>query len=206
MKKLIVTAIGFTALLFSAQAQETRKQNNQSGQRHEKHHMAKELNLTEAQKEQLKTNRESMRAQLADLEKNDQLTVKEYRSKKAEIQKDQKAKMDNILTEEQKQKFAATKMGRHGKDGKHRSFNPDHLKASLNLSDDQVTRLKQNREQKKAALQSIREDKQLTPEQKKEKMSAVKSQSKTFYKETLTPDQYEKMESMKKDRVKKSRK
>lgn len=206
MKKIIVTFIGLAGLFASAQAQETRKQTERPEERQHKEYMARELNLTDAQKEELKSNRELMRSQLADLEKNDQLTVKEYRLKKAAIQKDQKEKMDKLLTEEQKKSLATKKIGKHGKDGKHRSLNAEQMRSSLGLSDEQVARLKINEEKNKAAFQSIREDKGLTPDQKKEKMKEVKIQSKAFYKETLTPEQLEKMKSLKKERGNRLRK
>ena len=199
MKKVIVLAIGLTGLVFSSQAQETRKQPEHSTH-HRQTHLYKELNLTEEQKTQLKANRESSRAKLAELEKNENLTVKEYKVRKAEIHKSQNEKMDQVLTAEQKLTLSNAKMNHQGRFGEHHRFDMDKMKSSLNLSEEQVSKLKQYQEKRKSEIQSIRADKQLTPEDRKERMKEIKSQSKSFYKETLTPEQFEKLQSMKKQK------
>src|SRR5688572_1817154 len=143
MKKVIVLAIGLTGLVLSSQAQDTRKQSEHPTHQRQKH-IYKELNLTEEQKKQLKVNRESSRAQLAELEKNENLTVKEYKARKAEIHKSQKDKMDQLLTEEQKSVLSNARMNRQGRFGEHHRFDADKMKSDLNLSEEQVSKLKQH--------------------------------------------------------------
>lgn len=62
----------------------------------------KALNLSASQKEQLKAARQNTNTQLAALNKNDQMTVKDFKESKAEILKSQKQQMAGILTEDQK--------------------------------------------------------------------------------------------------------
>ncbi|MBL7747407.1 MAG: hypothetical protein JNM19_08295, partial [Chitinophagaceae bacterium] len=76
---------------------------------HDRHEMMKQLNLTDAQKEQFKTQREEFRKKMEDLKKNDNITVKEWKSKMEGLRKEQKAKMETILTTEQKTKMEQLK-------------------------------------------------------------------------------------------------
>lgn len=204
MKKVIVLAIGLTGLVFSSNAQETGTQ-PQHSTHHRQKFTHKNLNLTEAQKEQLKAHRQSSRAQLAELEKNENLTVKEYKARKAEIRKSQKEQMDQLLTEEQKLALSNAGMNREGRSSEHHRFNMDKMKSSLNLSEEQVSKLKQHQNKRKIEIQAIKGDKQLTAEERKERMKEIKVESKTLYKEILTPAQFEKMQLMKKEKVRKQK-
>jgi Spy/CpxP family protein refolding chaperone len=203
MKKILIGMFAFSAMIFSAGAQETRKQVDKPGRGHGEGKMiTKDLNLTEAQKEQMKVARETYRAQLAELEKNENITVKEYKTRKAAIHKEQKEKMDNLLTAEQKNRLATRKHQHHGK-GKHdmhKGANLEVMKSRLNLSDDQVSRLKASQEKRKEAFKAIKDNQQLSEVEKKAQMKALKEESKAAYKSILTPEQFQKMEEMKKDK------
>lgn len=62
----------------------------------------KALNLTEDQKTQFKTQNESFRKKMEELKKNDNITVKDWKSKAENLRKEHKSKIDGILTSEQK--------------------------------------------------------------------------------------------------------
>jgi Spy/CpxP family protein refolding chaperone len=108
MKKIVAVLLAFAGFIFSASAQETPET---KGFHHQHKHgmMMKELNLTADQQQQLKANRDSYQKQWMDLNKNENITVKESRDKKAELRKQQKEKMMTILTPEQKTKLEQLK-------------------------------------------------------------------------------------------------
>lgn len=80
--------------------------------------MAQELNLTEAQKTQLKSLHEQQRAQMEAL-KNEALTVDQRRAKMKELHTSFKTQTQAILTPEQQAKMQELKQKRGGKRGKH---------------------------------------------------------------------------------------
>ncbi|MCU1306778.1 MAG: hypothetical protein JWN45_1473 [Acidobacteriaceae bacterium] len=66
----------------------------------------------------------------------------------------------------------------------------------LNLTADQQAKIKQIREQDRASMKAIRDDKSLTPEQRQEKIRALRVSMKRDMDAVLTPDQLQKMAKM----------
>jgi Spy/CpxP family protein refolding chaperone len=198
MKRIIVLtlALAITGLTLSAQqTRETKhKKGNEMhhGQKREKGKMMKELNLTDAQKAQMKAEREAGKAKIEALEKQENLTVKEMKDRKAALQQEQKAKMETVLTPEQKNKREAQK---NEMKEKHAAM----MKEKLGLSNEQAANLKAHNDETHSKLKAIRDNQSLNMEQKKEQMKAVKEASKTQRKNILTAEQMQKMEDMKKE-------
>ena len=114
MKKILAGLVVLTmAFTISAAAQNAAPQTknktsfNHKGNHH--HGMSSQLNLTESQKSQLKANREDYKKQLDELNKNESITVKEFRDKKYALKKEQKQKFLALLTPEQKTKLEQLK-------------------------------------------------------------------------------------------------
>ena len=77
--------------------------------------LAKQLNLSDEQKKQAQANKVALKQKMKELNKNESITVKEQRDRKDALRKEQKAKMQALLTPEQKTKMAelkATKMAK----------------------------------------------------------------------------------------------
>jgi Spy/CpxP family protein refolding chaperone len=122
MKRFVVSLFAILMIGVAAQAQE--KSGTQDGKQHHKRHgkhhkreIAKELNLSDAQKEQLKSIREESRKQLAELKKNENITVKEAKERRKAIHDQQRTKMQSLLTAEQKQKMEQLKLEHKNKRG-----------------------------------------------------------------------------------------
>ena len=77
-----------------------------------------------------------------ELNKNENITVKESRDKKEALRKEQKEKMLAILTPEQKTKLEQLKKDREVKREAMTSKRLDKMKTKLNLSDDQMAKIK----------------------------------------------------------------
>lgn len=204
MKKIVVVMVAFASFIGSATAQELRKM------KHHQHHnengmLMKKLNLSESQKEQLKAYHENYKKQLIALNKNEAITVKESRDKKALWQKEQKEKMMSLLTEDQKTKLVQLKKEREIKQNVMTAKRLDKIKTRLNLSDEQVAKIKATTQNEHAQFKVIKENDQLSRSEKKDQFIALKEQNKNDFKDILTPEQISKMEEMKKGRMNKTR-
>jgi Spy/CpxP family protein refolding chaperone len=212
MKKLITGLFAVSTLVFSASAQVKRHPkdlipNNQEqvndkesrpghgfGNKGEIMH---KLNLTEQQRTQLKTINEQAKAKMQDLKKDGNISMNDFKARREAIMKDRKDQTMAILTPEQKTQLEALKSQKQEGNAAFQTKRMDKLKGELNLSQDQVGKLKAKNEEFKQRLDAIRNDNTLTPEQKKTKLQALREERKAYMESTLTPEQKKKFEEIK---------
>ncbi|MDB5202628.1 MAG: hypothetical protein JWQ27_2037 [Ferruginibacter sp.] len=221
MKKILALSLAFSAVVFTASAQEQRaKQADQQGQHQRRggDQMMKDLNLTEAQKTQMKANREEAKQKMDALKNDKSLSDADLKTRRAALMQEQKQKMESILTADQKAKMAASRAQWEGKKGDMKgdkgkmkgdrgqmhAKRAEEMKAKLGLSDDQSAKLKAQHEATKAQMQAIKNDNSLSKEARKEKMKAIKENAKTQRNNILTADQQKKMDEFKKEGHKKA--
>lgn len=108
MKKIVTTfaLIAAIALGTQAQAQNPSEQKDGKFRQMERY---KDLNLSDAQKTDIKKINTDFRAQMETLNKNENITVKEMKEKKIALQKERQTAFQNVLTPEQKTKFQEMK-------------------------------------------------------------------------------------------------
>ena len=210
MKRFVTVLLAAGAFVFSAGAQETRKEKDKSHAQQPRHHYKKnritsQLNLTAEQKEQMKANRDATKKQMMDLEKDENITVKEYKVRKAAIRKEQKEKMTSLLTAEQKEQLVKQKADKKAGFDKKREARLEKMKSTLNLSDVQLSDLKSNREAQQLKFKDIRSNEKLSEVEKKEKFKELKDQHKAEFKKILTEEQLKKWEETKKHRSTRSK-
>jgi len=122
MKKLITGIAIILAMTMGAQAQDT----TQSKFGRDKPRMEdryKELNLTDAQKAEVKTINASFREKMDNLKKETSLGEKEMKDKKKAISMEHRSAFENVLTAEQKTKFAEMRKERKEKGGHRKGGN-----------------------------------------------------------------------------------
>lgn len=209
MKKYLIALSAFTIITVTVNAQTKRNttddanitHHNKMGeknQRHDRGMMMKELNLSNAQKQQAKSVREDYKAQYKQLDENkSSLSQQDYQTKKEQIRKEQRSKFESILTADQKSKMADLKKDQMAKRHSMHKKNRGKMKTTLNLTDDQVSKLKSQHENFKAQAQAIKENKSLTDEQKKENLMDLRKRSREDEKTILTAEQLQKKEEMK---------
>lgn len=189
------------------QMQEGRDHHMQKGGKHHGQNMdMQKLNLTEDQKAKFKSQRENIHKQMEELKKNDNITVKEYRSKMESIRKEHKASTENILTGEQKgqlEKMKAEGKAKAKTMGKERA---EKMKANLGLTDEQSAKMESNRKAMGKKMKAIRENKLLSDQQKKENMKELMKKQKENMKSVLTEEQLKKLKEMKHQRPEGERK
>jgi Spy/CpxP family protein refolding chaperone len=200
--------MGF-AIVVSVKAQEIpERKMDKPGMHHGKHDrgmrdrhdrmkmMAKDLNLTEQQKAQLKKNREDLRSRFEALKKEDNITVKEYRSRMENLRKEQKNSFESVLTGEQKAIIEKKKTDAKGRFDHMADKRMEGMKTRLGLTDEQAVQMKKNREEMQSRLKAIREDKTLSAEQKKEAFKTEMKAQREKNNSILTEDQKKKMKEM----------
>jgi len=202
MKKLLAIALSFSLFTLTANAQVSRNSNEQNKVQRDSLHkrngnMMKDLNLTEAQKAQLKESRQSAKQQMDAIKNDASLSQDQKKTKMQELRESQREKMNSILTPDQK-----AKMHPERKDWKHKNMGQKghhQMKADLNLTDAQKSQMKENNEIMKQQREAIKNDVSLTDTQKKEKMQQLHKAQKEKMNSILTPDQKAKMQENKKD-------
>jgi Spy/CpxP family protein refolding chaperone len=199
MKKAFATLLAISVISFSALAQEKREIKHPGGHpmMHHPGKMLRELNLTAEQKKQLKVNRELFKQKMQELNKNEDITVKEFRDRKAVLMKEQKAKMEALLTSEQKNKLEMLKTQQKMKKDEHFARHLDKMKTELGLNEDQVAKLKAQKESMQSRMKAIKENESLSRSQKKDQMMTLKKEAKEQHEKIFTQDQLKKLELMK---------
>ena len=160
-----------------------------------KHHhdeMYRQLNLTDQQRQQFKTERQAMRQQFEELRKNQDISVKEYKSRMESIRKENKSRMENILTPEQRTHLQELRKDKAEKMRAHAQKQQEEMKTRLGLSEEQSAKLDKSRKEWKDKMKSIHDDKTLNDEQKKEQYRSLQQQQKESMKSILTEDQMKK--------------
>ncbi len=206
MKKIIL-AVFALSMFVAVKAQEIpeRKSEKPGMMERKKHHGRhgmdmQKLNLTEEQKAKFKTQNEGFRQKMAELKKNENITVKEWKAKAESLRKEHKAGMDGILTSDQKtelEKMKAEGKAKHEAMGKQKG---EKMKAYLGLTDAQSAKMESNRKEIGEKMKSIRENKSLSDEQKKEQMKELHKKQKENMKSILSEEQLKKMKESKHQR------
>lgn len=111
-----------------------------------------------------------------------------------------KAKMESILTAEQKTKLEQKRA--ESKEDKmemkaDRKAHFEKMKQELNLTNEQAEKLKTHNQAVHAKIQAVRSNNALTEEQKKAEIKAIKEASKAERKNILTDEQIKRMDELK---------
>ena len=198
MKKLIVSVI-LSAISFAAiQAQETTE--FRKGKRHHHEMALQKLNLSKDQKAQFKTLNEGFHKEMQDLKKQDNITVKEWKSRKEKLRNDHKKSIEGLLTQDQKEQLKKMKEDHKGQMAARGEKRMDMMKEKLALTDEQSAKMKELHSGLSEKMKGIRENKSLEPEQKKEQIQELMKQNKEKMKSILTEDQLKKLKEGKEKR------
>ena len=217
MKKYLMALAALTLITIGASAQIKRNSTDTATQQykmgmHRKqeyamnkfhHHnmMMNQLNLTDAQKQQAKSINDDYRNQLKDLEKNDNITLKDYHSKKANLEQERKSKFQVLLTPEQKDKIAEAKKAGSEKMKIIAQKRLDKMKTDLNLTDEQVAKIQEQRRTSMEQMKAIRENSSLSQEQKKEQLTDLHKSMHDSVNSILTADQIKKRDEIRNNRM-----
>ena len=221
MKKIITSAFIIALSIGIANAQTT--PDRPAKETRKEHKMAfDQLNLTADQKAHMQSLKADYKKQMADLKSNSQLTADEQKSRRKELHQQYKAKMEALLTPAQKDQLAKMKADRKAnhKEGKGRTAKGaqawkqgekgkgfgEAFQKELNLTSEQQTKLAGIRSEYKDKFQSLRNDQSLSQENKKAKFHELMKEQKQEMKTVLTPEQLQKLQSLRKEHTGKNTK
>lgn len=203
MKKIVLSLLVAAVTMSAVQAQEIPERKQGEFQKHEfkrKHHGKKmaDLNLSDEQKAQLKSLNEAHHKQVAELKKQDNITVKESREKMEALRKDHQTKIQSVFTAEQKASIEKNKEAGKAKMKAMDEQRAVKMKERLNLTDEQSKKMAESRKAMSEKMKAIRENKTLSDEQKKEQSKELMKQQKESLKSILTEEQLQKMKEKRK--------
>ena len=151
---------------------------------------------TPQQRQQVAAINKDYRQKSADLFKQDNLTLKQYKAGLIALQKEKKDKLQGLLTQQQKDEMAARRKRMSENVQVMQVARLERLKLHLNLTVDQVAKIKAGQDNLRGQVQAIHENDNLLPQQKMEQMKALIAKRNDTYKAVLTPDQYTQFEQM----------
>ena len=163
--------------------------------------MMRDINLTDAQKQQAKALNEEYNTKVKNLEKDENITLKDYRAKKANLEQERKSKFQALLTPEQKDKIAQARKARSEKMKMMSQKRMDKMKTDLNLTDDQVAKIQEQRKTSMEKMKAIRENSSLSEDQKREQLMDLHKSMHESMNSILTADQIKKRDEMRNDRM-----
>lgn len=212
MKKMmtILSALLLTAGLASAQTADTTQHHpGIDGRKMAMHHKSghegrgfngPKINLSDDQKTQLKAINEDYHKQLTALQSNNSISLGDYKTKLADLRKSHREQLNGIYTPEQKKMLAERRQSMQKRMHDMGARSLDKMKQNLNLSDDQVAKIKAQREELGSKMKAIRQNTDLLPEQKREQAKQLFAQQKEQLKSVLTADQLSKLDSLRQHR------
>jgi len=195
---LVLVAFSFCATAQEPQKVE-KKQMHQKQFRKQKMHnrgqQFKDLNLSETQKQAMKASREDFRKKNEALKNQPGITLKDYQAGKAQLEKERKEKMLSILTPEQKNRMDQQKKERKEQMEQRQQARMDRMTKDLSLTPDQVSKLKSQREATRQQMMALRNNDNLSTEQKKAESARIKKEAKQQREAILTKEQLEKLQN-----------
>lgn len=209
MKKIFIGLIAVAAFTFSASAQDNTDQKkwNGNGSGMHKDHDGKglqALNLTPAQKQQIKSINEDFKTRMQSLNSNDNILVKDQRAQRKALMDERNSKISALLTPEQKTQFDKMRQNREGRFGgemgRDRDNKMERMKTNLGLTDDQLAKMKANNQSFKQKAEAIRNNQSLNEDQKKAQFEILRKEREANLKNVLTADQIARLDAMKKNR------
>jgi hypothetical protein len=171
---------------------------------HGRFHESERYPFTPEQKKQAMAIQSDYHLRSADLLKNDNMTIREYKSRLLALNKEKKAKLEALLSPDQKQAMAKRKAQIDENRQVSAAAHLERLKIRLKLNDQQVAALKAQQTQLRAQMQAIRQNDQLLPSEKMDQIKGLASKRKDALKTILTPEQFSEMEGMHRHRFDRS--
>jgi len=132
----------------------------------------------------------------ADLYAKDNSTLKEYKAGLLALQKEKRTKLEALITPAQKEQLARHRKQREENAQVMAAARLERLKIHLQLTEDQVSKIKAGQEDLRSQVKAIHENDNLLPQQKMEQLKGLMAKRNDIYKSVLTPEQFSKFGQM----------
>jgi hypothetical protein len=166
------------------------------GGRHHGRFGHERIDYTPQQRQQLMAINKDFKQRSEALFAQDNITLKQYKAGLIALQKDKKAKLAALLTPQQKNEMADRRKKMTENAQVMAVARLERLRLRLNLTDEQVAKLKAGQETIRDQAKVIHEDDNLLPQEKREQVKALFAKRNDTYRSVLTPEQYTQFEKM----------
>ncbi|HVM88935.1 MAG TPA: hypothetical protein VMT76_12170 [Puia sp.] len=206
MKKLLPAIVVICISAVSVKAQQPADSSHHFRSRvmqHRHFDMMQQLHLSDDQKQQMQSINEDFRNKMKDLDKNEDITVREWKKKRADIMKERRNAVQNVFTPEQKEKMKQMRQTASARMHEISEKRLEKMKTQLNLTDGQVTKIRSLSDNLKSQIKTIHENNSLSLTDKRDQVIALIKQHQQDFKNVLTQEQVSKLEEIRKDRSEK---
>ncbi len=155
------------------------------------------LNLTDDQRTKVQSILQNERSQVQAVRNNTSLTDEQKKQQIHDLRNTDHQQLLAILTPEQQAQLKQLHAERNGRGA---AFKAGRGFQALNLTDQQKQQLQPVFQSTRQQMQALRSDTTLTPEQKHEKMKAIRQNEMTQLKSILTPEQQQQLQQMRENR------
>ena len=207
MKKIILACWLSACLATAASAQQlhdssmaTNGHFHRYGRQHSRD-LSRQLDLTQTQRAQLKSLNQDYHQGLRELDRNENITVREMRDRKAALRKEHRNAFQQLLTPDQKTRMQEFSSKRQLQSQAMASRKMDKMKTVLSLTDEQTTKIKDLNQEFRAGMMKLREDQSMGRTEKKDQMHSLSEQHKEQISRMLTPEQQNKLTQWRSQRV-----
>jgi hypothetical protein len=190
MKKIM---FGVLLSLFAVAAVKAQDDPDLRMQKKMRHMDLQKLNLSQEQKDRFRSANDEFRNEMQDLKKQDDITVKEWKSRMQKLRADHKEKIRGLLTNDQKEQLEKMKTGRKERSEAMSQKRMERMKQRLALTDAQSDKLNELRTDMSAKLKTLKENNSLTRDQKRDQVKELMRQRKEKMSSILTTDQLKKL-------------
>ncbi len=196
-KGIMYVVLAVCAFLMFGQAQlagQQRRAPRQHGPDLER--LAQSLGLSEEQKGQLQQIGREQAEQVRAIREDDSLTNEEKRAKIQELNTARQDRFRGILTAEQQEKFGQMRQRRGRRSsGRGPRAGPGfgRFGEGLDLSEEQREQIEQTRTEHREQIQVLREDQNLSPEERRARMQELRQNRQGRMREILTAEQQERL-------------
>ena len=162
--------------------------------------MAKRLNLSQQQQDQLKPIFDQTRQQAQAIKNDTSLTQDQKKEKLQALRQSTQSQVNGILTPEQQQQWAQMKQNgmQRMKEGRQRGA--QRMAQKLNLSQDQQNQIQPIMQKQREQAKAIWQDNSLSKDQKNEKLQALRQETHSQINSILTEEQQQQWQEMQKNR------
>ena len=151
--------------------------------------LEQQLNLTDAQKQQLQSLRSQQKSQLQAVQQNSSLTAEQKHEQLQQLHKSFHGQMMGILTPDQQTQLKQLRAQAGEK-------MQQHFAQALNLTPDQQSKLQPLFQQQREQMQALHNDTSLTPDQRKAKAQQLHQDFQAQLNGILTPEQQQQLQQM----------
>lgn len=199
MKKIATGILIFSSLLYSAQAQEKANAGTRKGNPAYKSTLDK-LNLNASQKEQVQAINEEFREKMQAIIRNEALSAEQRRTQRETLTEEKNKKILNILTPAQQKIFLDDERNSSRNGGWDRSGGDnqrlEELKVSLELTDEQVQKIKASNQGYQQKQRAIYDNTALSADDKEKQLEALRNERNLAIKTHLNPSQATKFDAL----------